>query len=75
MGIVLQVETAFQLKGEATPPSGHDQPIRDLPLLERFRDLQRLSKRDRQGVGLKLLDALIAARSVESAFARSRRTA
>jgi len=43
-------------------------------LLERFRDLETLPKDD-QSVAMKLLDALIAARSVETAVARARRTA
>lgn len=56
------------------PGDAPEAPIRNVLLLERFRDLETLP-RDDQAVALKLLDALIAARSVESAVARSRRTA
>lgn len=49
-------------------------PIRNVLLLERFRDLETLPKDD-QSVAMKLLDALIAARGVETAVARARRTA
>lgn len=49
-------------------------PIRNVLLLERFRDLETLPKDD-QSVAMKLLDALIAARNVETAVARARRTA
>ena len=51
-----------------------DVPIRNVLLLERFRDLETLPKDD-QSVAMKLLDALIAARGVETAVARARRTA
>ncbi len=62
---VLQVETDFLLKGEAKSPSSPDQPISDLPLLERFRDLQRLSKRDREAV-IFLIDSVLARGDVEA---------
>jgi hypothetical protein len=61
--------------GDITPDdSGRDLPSRNVLLLERFRDLETLPKDD-QSVAMKLLDALIAARSVETAVARARRTA
>jgi transcriptional regulator with XRE-family HTH domain len=53
---------------------GPDMPIRNVLLLERFRDLETLP-RDDQTVAMKLLDALIAARAAESALSRARRTA
>ncbi len=56
------------------PGDTREAPIRNVLLLERFRDLETLP-RDDQAVALKLLDALIAARSAESALARARRTA
>jgi len=56
------------------PGDTPEAPIRNVLLLERFRDLETLP-RDDQAVALKLLDALIAARSAESALARARRTA
>ena len=49
-------------------------PIRNKLFFERFRNLETLPNDDRSVV-LKLLDALIAARGVELAVARARRTA
>jgi hypothetical protein len=49
-------------------------PIRNILLLERFRDIEDLPKED-QDVAMKLLDALIAARQAETALARGGRTA
>lgn len=62
---VLQVETDFLLKGEGRTSSIPDDPITDLPLLERFHDLQRLPKRDRDAVIL-LIDSVLARGDVES---------
>lgn len=56
------------------PGDTPETPIRNVLLLERFRDLEGLPRED-QAVALKLIDALVAARSVESAVARARRTA
>lgn len=60
--------------GQKPSDAAPDAPIRNVLLLERFRDLETLPKDD-QSVALKLLDALIAARGVETAVARARRTA
>lgn len=60
--------------GQKPSGAGDDLPIRNVLLLERFRDLETLPKDD-QSVAMKLLDALIAARGVETAVARARRTA
>lgn len=48
-------------------------PIQNILLLQRFRDLETLP-RDDQTVALKLLDALIATRQMETAMATTRRT-
>lgn len=56
------------------PADATTTPIRNVLLLERFRDLEDLPKED-QDVAMKLLDALIAARQAETALARARRTA
>lgn len=51
------------------------QPIQDLSLLERFRDLERLDRKDRE-VAIAVIDALIASRQFEEvAERRSRRSA
>jgi transcriptional regulator with XRE-family HTH domain len=60
--------------GAKASAGGPEAPIRNVLLLERFRDLEGLPRED-QSVAIKLLDALIAARSVETAVARARRTA
>lgn len=60
--------------GEKPGEASVEPAIKNVLLLERFRDLETLPRED-QAVALKLLDALIAARSVENAMARARRTA
>jgi len=60
--------------GKKPADATSDVPIRNVLLLERFKDLETLPKDD-QSVALKLLDALIAARSMETVVARTRRTA
>lgn len=62
---VLQVSVDFLLTGETAGESRHELPISDVPLLERFRDVQKLSKRDREAV-LLLIDSVLARSDVES---------
>lgn len=62
---VLQVSLDFLLTGETDGESRHELPISDVPLLERFRDAQKLSKRDREAV-LLLIDSVLARSDVES---------
>lgn len=62
---VLQVSVDFLLTGEADGVDRHELPISDVPLLERFRDVQKLSKRDREAV-LLLIDSVLARSDVES---------
>ena len=67
---VLKTETDVLLRGEA---SAHHQAEAesnlDLPLLERFHDLQKLSKRDRDAVIL-LIDSVLARGDVEQRLKR-----
>lgn len=70
----LRVSTDEIAVGRKPVDIGDQPPIRNVLLLERFRDLETLPKED-QVVAMKLLDALIAARSVETAMTRARRTA
>jgi hypothetical protein len=58
----------------ASDHAGRETPSRNVLLLERFRDLETLPKDD-QSVAMRLLDALITARGVETAVARARRKA
>lgn len=62
---VLQVSVDFLLTGETDGVDRHELPISDVPLLERFRDVQKLSKRDREAV-LLLIDSVLARSDVES---------
>jgi transcriptional regulator with XRE-family HTH domain len=62
---VLKTETDVLLRGEAT--SQHQAAAAadlDIPLLERFHDLQKLSKRDRDAIIL-LIDSVLARGDVE----------
>lgn len=61
----LQVDLDFLLRGQADGETITQPPISDLPLLERFRDLQKLAKRDREAVIL-LIDSVLARGDVES---------
>lgn len=49
-------------------------PIHDISLLERFRDLEKLDRKDRQMI-IDLIDAVIASRQIEQVTARRRRSA
>ncbi|MCL4838645.1 MAG: helix-turn-helix transcriptional regulator [Thermoanaerobaculia bacterium] len=62
---VLHVSVDFLLTGETDGEIRHELPISDVPLLERFRDVQKLSKRDREAV-LLLIDSVLARSDVES---------
>jgi transcriptional regulator with XRE-family HTH domain len=62
---VLQVSVDFLLTGEPSGEGRHELPISDVPLLERFRDAQKLSKRDREAV-LLLIDSVLARSDVEA---------
>lgn len=62
---VLQVELDFLLLGESKGRDPDQLPITDVPLLERFRDMQKLPKRDRDAVIL-LIDSVLARGDVET---------
>lgn len=71
----LRVGVAKLLLGEEDGSKNGEPPIQDLSLLERFRDLEKLSRKDREMV-IGLIDAVIASRQYEEVTARrSRRTA
>lgn len=61
----LDVALDFLLRGEAGETTTQQPPITDVPLLERFRDLQKLPKRDREAVIL-LIDSVLARGDVET---------
>lgn len=61
---VLQVDLNLLLLGEASG-AAEAMPVLDIPLLERFKDLQKLSKRDRDAVIL-LIDSVLTRGDVES---------
>lgn len=71
----LRVGVAKLLLGEEETSDGKEPPIRDISLLERFRDLEKLSRKDREIV-IALIDAVIASRQYEEVTTRrSRRSA
>lgn len=71
LGRALRVDLNFLLLGEASDASPKtDLEISDIPLLERFRDLQKLSKRDRDAVIL-LIDSVLARGDVEQRIKKS----
>ncbi len=65
----LQVDLNLLLLGETKQSVMSELPITDLPLLERFIDLQKLSKRDRDAVIL-LIDSVLARGDVETRLRR-----
>jgi|ERR1043165_4114679 transcriptional regulator with XRE-family HTH domain len=69
---VLQVDIDVLLRGErfATIRPNDEEEL-DLPLLERFRDLQKLSKRDRDAIIL-LIDSVLARGDVEQRLKAAR---
>lgn len=67
---ILDVSLDLLLLGqEPDHPRPAEAPVLDLPLLERFRDVQKLSKRDREAV-LLLIDSVLARNDVESRLRR-----
>lgn len=72
----LKVPIGVLLLGqEDGAPSGDQPPIQDLSLLERFRDLEKLSRKDREVV-IALIDAMITSRQFEEvSVKRVRRSA
>lgn len=60
----LRVDVNVLLRGEAEGARQDDTLALDLPLLDRFRDLQKLSKRDRDAIIL-LIDSVLARGDVE----------
>lgn len=69
----LRVGVGSLLAGEDAA-AGSEPPIHDITLLERFRDLEKLDRKDRQMV-IDLIDAVIASRQIEQVSARRRRSA
>lgn len=72
----LRVDVGFLLTGQDSGQSNGDElPIHDLSLLERFRDLEKLSRKDREVI-IAVIDAMLARRQHEEVTARRvRRTA
>lgn len=67
---VLKVDVNVLLFGESTKPDFDERDIDlNLPLLERFRDLQKLPKRDRDAVIL-LIDSVLTRGDVEQRLKR-----
>lgn len=60
----LRVSVGALLLGEEETPGGADRPIEDITLLERFRDLEKLSRKDREVV-IALIDAWVGSRQHE----------
>ena len=70
----LRVSVGKLLLGEEDHDSTASAPIHDVSLLERFRDLEKLDRKDRE-VAITLIDALIESRQHEQVSSRRRRTA
>ncbi len=60
----LRIDVNVLLRGESTDARQDQQLELDIPLLDRFRDLQKLPKRDRDAVIL-LIDSVLARGDVE----------
>lgn len=70
----LQVSVGFLLLGETDGGSQPPEfPIHDLSLLERFRDLEKLNRRDRQVV-IEVIDAILSRREFEEVSAKRARS-
>ena len=67
----LRVPVGQLLLGEAEKGENGTAPIRDISLLERFRDLEKMNRKDRQVV-ITLIDAMIEARQHEEVGRRRR---
>ena len=66
---------ALVLGEDDATPRGAEQPIEDISLLERFRELEKLKRKDREMV-IELIDAWIGSRQMEEVISRRvRRTA
>jgi len=57
---------------EDTAPPGNEPPIEDISLLERFRELEKLKRKDREMV-IELIDAWVSSRHMEEVVARRMR--
>ncbi len=66
---VLRVSVGLLLGQESDTAAADRHPIQDISLLERFRDLEKLSRKDREVV-IALIDAWIGSRQVEQIVAR-----
>lgn len=66
---VLRVSVGLLLGQESEKAAAEQHPIQDISLLERFRDLEKLSRKDREVV-IALIDAWIGSRQVEQIVAR-----
>ena len=71
---VLHVSTDELTLGRTPSDAPKEPPIRNVLLLERFRELESLPRED-QTMGIQLVDAVIAKRRVEAALVPSRRSA
>ncbi len=65
----LRVSIGNLLTGEEDGASSTSAPIRDISLLERFRDVEKLSRKDREMV-IGLIDAVISSRQHEEVMQR-----
>lgn len=65
----LRVGVGPLLLGEAEENNEASPPIRDISLLERFRDLEKLDRKDRE-IAIALIDALIVSRQHEAVTRR-----
>ena len=65
---------ALVLGREGTSPPTADPPIQDISLLERFRELEKLKRKDRETV-IELIDAWVGSRKMEEVVSRLRRSA
>jgi transcriptional regulator with XRE-family HTH domain len=65
---------ALVLGKEGTAPPSADPPIQDISLLERFRELEKLKRKDRETV-IELIDAWVGSRKIEEVVSRLRRSA
>jgi len=70
----LRVSVGMLLVGEEEPATIAAAPISDIALLERFRDLEKLERKDRE-VAITLIDALIESRQHAQVTSRRRRSA
>lgn len=68
----LRVSIPKLLLGEEDRSGGDEPPIQDVSLLERFRDLEKLSRKDREMV-IGLIDAVITSRQHEEVLSRRAR--